>query len=147
MREIIATVLAVVSCIVCLILMPKNILEIPKILANIPEGTDESEVYRIYRKARSKPMRISALCMLVTFLSLYIRDFNFNPNSFSIVFYISIILGFLSMILLYKFYRKLEKAYGVTIPGVRGNSCGVEGIGFCIAVGFAIYQIVLLFLQ
>ena len=145
MREIIATVLAVVSCIVCLILMPKRILDIPKILANIPEGTDESEVYRIYRKARSKPMRISALCMLVTFLSLCIRDF--NPNSFSIVFYISIILGFLSMILLYKFYRKLEKAYGVTIPGIRRNSCGVEGIGFWIAVGFAIYQIVLLFLR
>lgn len=146
MREIIATVIAVVSCLVCLVLVPKKILDVPKTLASMPEGTDEAEANRIYRKARSKPMRISALCMLVTFLSLYIRDFNFNPDSFSIAFYITIILGFFSMILLYKFYRKLEKAYGVTIPGVRRNSCGVEGIGVCIVVGFAIYQIVLFFL-
>ena len=146
MREIIATVISVASCIVCLALVPKRILEVPKILANIPNGIEETEARRIYIKASSKPTGISAICMFGTVLSLSIRKFDFTPNSFSIAFYTSIISGFLLMFLLYGFYRKAEKTYGVTILGVRRNSCGVEGIGICLTVGFAIYQVLLWFL-
>lgn len=145
MREIIATVIAVVSCIVCLALVPKRILDIPKILASIPEGTDENSVRQIYNKAQSRALGIAVLCMFASSSSMEIRGEN-SAIPLLIVICAAVVVGFILLFVLTKFYRNLEKAYGIKVVGSRGNSCGIEGLCCALTIAFAIYQVLLWFL-
>lgn len=145
MREIIATVIAVVSCIVCLTLVPKRILDIPKILASMPEGTGEESVRKIYKKAQSRILSIAALCMFASFSTLKIRE-EVLATPLLIAICAAVVVGTILLFVLTKFYRNLEKTYGIKVIGNRGNSCGIEGICCAITVAFAVYQVLLWFL-
>ena len=145
MREIIATVIAVVSCIVCLALVPKRILEVPNILASMPKDADEATARQIYKKAQSRALFVAALCMFASLGSLRIRGEDL-PIPLLIAVCAAVVVGTILLLLITKFYRNLEKAYGIKVVGSRGNSCGIEGIACALTVAFAVYQVLFWFL-
>jgi hypothetical protein len=149
MREIIATVISIISCIVYLAIVPRGILSVPKILADMPAGIDKYEAKRVYKRATLKPKLTAFLCAVATFFSVGVRGIDnvqLHPNLFLVAVYAFLILGLVLGVLIIKFYSKIERAYEERMPKSARYPGRIEGMSGGIVIVIAIYGIIALFL-
>lgn len=149
MREIIATVISIIFCIVYLAIVPRGILSVPKILADMPAGIDKYEAKRVYKRAALKPKITAFLCAAATFASIAVRGIDnvrLHFNFFLVAVYAFLILGLVLSVLIIKFYSKIERAYEERMPKSARYPGRIEGMSGGIAIVIAIYGIIALFL-
>ena len=148
-REIIATIISIISCIAYLVIVPRGILAVPNVLAEIPAGTDKYEAKRVYKRATLKPKLTAFLCAVANFFSIGVRgvdNIQLHPNAFLVAVYAFLILGLVLSVLIIKFYSKIERAYEERMPKSARYPGRIEGMAGGITIVMAIYGIIALFL-